>query len=147
MRIHVNLSALRQIKPREHALRFVIGGAAAVATGLIAKQCGPGAGGLFLAFPVIFPAGATLIEKHIRESKAKAGVDGTCRARDAVSLDARGAAIGSLALIIFALTAWVFLRAHDVAAALLIAMTAWLLASLAIWWAFGYARHRCGRKK
>jgi hypothetical protein len=34
----------------------------------------PVVGGLFLAFPAIFPASATLIEKHVRERKEKAGL-------------------------------------------------------------------------
>ena len=34
-----------------------------------AKRYGPGVAGLFLAFPAIFPAGATLIEKHEKEKK------------------------------------------------------------------------------
>ena len=40
--------------------------------GIIAKQFGPGIGGLFLAFPAIFPASATLIEKHEKQKKENA---------------------------------------------------------------------------
>ena len=47
-----------------------------VAAGLIAARFGPVIGGLFLAFPAIFPASATLIEKHVRERKEKAGLPG-----------------------------------------------------------------------
>jgi len=37
-----------------------------VIAGLIAFRFGPVVGGLFLAFPAIFPASATLIERHGR---------------------------------------------------------------------------------
>ena len=50
-----------------------------VVAGLIAARFGPVIGGLFLAFPAIFPASATLIEKHVRESKEKAGLPGARR--------------------------------------------------------------------
>ena len=47
-----------------------------MATGIIAKKFGPGMGGLFLAFPAIFPARATLVEKHEKEKKQQAGMEG-----------------------------------------------------------------------
>jgi hypothetical protein len=50
-------------------LRFVLGGLATIVAGLIAEHWGPVVGGLFLAFPAIFCATATLIEKHERERK------------------------------------------------------------------------------
>ena len=52
-----------------------------VVAGLIAARFGPVIGGLFLAFPAIFPASATLIEKHVRERKEKAGLPGAAAAR------------------------------------------------------------------
>lgn len=48
---------------------FYSGSLITAATGIIAKKLGPGVGGLFLAFPAIFPAGAPLMEKHTREKK------------------------------------------------------------------------------
>jgi hypothetical protein len=45
-------------------------------------------GGLFLAFPAIFPASATLIEKHVRERKEKAGLPGARRGKEAAAFDA-----------------------------------------------------------
>ena len=71
-RIEVNLSSLRATKPHEYVARFLFGGFSTVAAGLIAKRFGPGIGGLFLAFPAIFPASASLIESH--EIKRKASV-------------------------------------------------------------------------
>src|ERR1700726_428131 len=64
MRIHFDISALRAAKWYEYALRFLFGGAITVITGVLARRCGPVFGGLFLAFPAIFPASATLVEKH-----------------------------------------------------------------------------------
>jgi hypothetical protein len=52
-------------------------------------------GGLFLAFPAIFPASATLIEKHEKERKQRDGLKGAYQAAEAVSVDAAGAAIGT----------------------------------------------------
>ena len=69
-------SALRQTRWYEYLVRFVLGGAMTVVAGLIAARFGPVSGGLFLAFPAIFPASATLIEKHVRERKEKAGLQG-----------------------------------------------------------------------
>ena len=64
MRVSLHLLALRQTKWYEYAVRFLFGGTITVLAGVIAKQYGPTMGGLFLAFPAIFPAGATLVEKH-----------------------------------------------------------------------------------
>jgi len=74
MRIKADLSAIRKTKWYEYVVRFVLGGAITVVTGLIAEHFGPVFGGLFLAFPVIFPASATLVEKHEREKKLRAGI-------------------------------------------------------------------------
>ena len=72
-------SALRQTRWYEYLVRFVLGGVMTAVAGLIAARFGPVIGGLFLAFPAIFPASATLIEKHVRERKEKR----VCRERGA----------------------------------------------------------------
>ncbi len=69
-------SILRETRWYEYLARSVLGGTMTVAAGLIAARFGLLIGGLFLAFPAIFPASATLIEKHIRERKEKAGLAG-----------------------------------------------------------------------
>lgn len=76
MAVHLDPSALGQTKWHEYAVRFLFGGLITVAAGIIAKEFGPGIGGLFLAFPAIFPASATLIEKHEKQKKQRAGLDG-----------------------------------------------------------------------
>ena len=59
MWVKLNPAALSETKPREYAMRFLFGGLVTVATGIIAEKFGPTVGGLFLAFPAIFPATAT----------------------------------------------------------------------------------------
>jgi Protein of unknown function (DUF3147) len=67
--VRIDFSWLRQSHWYEYATRFVLGGLMTVVAGLIAKLYGPEVGGLFLAFPAIFPASVTLIERHERERK------------------------------------------------------------------------------
>jgi hypothetical protein len=75
----------------EYVIRFVLGGLVTSATGLIAKEFGPSFAGLFLAFPAILPASATLIEKHEREQKERKGLHGLYRGRYAAGADSAGA--------------------------------------------------------
>jgi hypothetical protein len=133
MRVHFEISALKATKWYEYALRFLFGGTITVVTGVLASHYGPVFGGLFLAFPAIFPAGATLVEKHEREKKQRAGIAGTIRGRDAAALDARGAAIGSIGLIGFAFTAWRLVPIWNGALALLAALVVWMTLSILIW--------------
>jgi len=72
MKISLDLSALGETRWYEYALRFAFGGAVTVAAGLIANKWGPGVGGLFLAFPAIFPGSANLVEKHKKQKKSNA---------------------------------------------------------------------------
>src|SRR5579872_6255927 len=132
MVIKFQLSALRRTRWYEIALRFLFGGLATVATGMIAKSYGPVIGGLFLAFPAIFPATATLVEKHVKEKK-KAHIDGVNRSRLAVALEARGTAMGSLGLVGFGLLLWRFLVDRPAWLVLLAASLAWLVTAILIW--------------
>jgi len=133
MRISVDLSALRKTKWSEYALRFAFGGAVSVLAAVLAKQFGPSVAGLFLAFPAIFPASATLIEKHEQQKKLRAGIQVTMRPRQAVALDAAGAALGSMGLAAFAMVGWRFLPEHGAGTTLSAAFAAWLAVSLAAW--------------
>src|SRR3954464_581709 len=108
MRIRIDLSSLRQTKWHDYAVRFLFGGLITAVAGIIAKKFGPGIGGLFLAFPAIFPASATLIEKHEREKKESLGLSGAARGRSAASLDAAGSSMGSIGLFVFAFVVWQF---------------------------------------
>jgi len=66
-KIGFNPAGLREFKLHEVALRFFFGGFSTVFAALIAQRFGPVIGGLFLAFPAIFPAGATLIVTREKE--------------------------------------------------------------------------------
>jgi hypothetical protein len=74
LRVHVNFQKLKELQWHELAARFTLGGAAAVIASLIGHGFGPRIGGLFLAFPAIFPLSATLLEKHQRQEKHRAGI-------------------------------------------------------------------------
>src|ERR1700745_654740 len=97
--IKINPSGLKETKWHEYALRFAAGGIITVIAGIIALKWGPETGGLFLAFPAILPASATLIEKHERQRKEKRGLHGEKRGTDAAAIDALGAAIGGVGLV------------------------------------------------
>jgi hypothetical protein len=94
MQIKIDPSVIGQTKWYEYAIRFLFGGLITAVAGIIAKKFGPGIGGLFLAFPAIFPASATLIEKHEKQKKEEKGLQGTRRGREAASVDAAGSADG-----------------------------------------------------
>jgi len=128
------LSALRRTKWYEYLVRFVFGGTITVLAGLIAKKFGPVLGGLFLAFPAIFPASATLVEKHEREKKKKARIAKTIRGRQAAALDAYGAALGSVGLFFFGMVVWRFLQEHNALLLLLAATAVWTLTAVLLCW-------------
>jgi hypothetical protein len=130
MRVSLNLAAFRQTTVLEYTLRFLFGGAVTATAGIIANRFGPGVGGLFLAFPAIFPATATLLEKHQKE---KRGPSGARRARNLVGLDAAGAACGGVGLIVFAVVVWLFLPRYGALEVLTGSCVAWLLVSFVIW--------------
>ena len=133
MPIRVDPSAIGQTKWHEYAVRFFFGGLITALAGIIAKKFGPVIGGLFLAFPAIFPASATLIEKHEKQKKQKEGLQGTQRGREAASVDAAGAAMGSVGLLAFALLVSQFLPRHSAWMVLTSATVAWLVVSVLIW--------------
>lgn len=133
MRVKVDLKSLRQTKWYECVIRFALGGAITVIAGLLAKRFGPAVGGLFLAFPAIFPASATLVEKHEIEKKAQKGLHGVERGRDAAALDAAGAVMGSLGLVVFGLLVWQLLPEHSPAAILSGAAILWFVSSCSLW--------------
>jgi uncharacterized membrane protein YjfL (UPF0719 family) len=131
--IKADFSALRKTKGYEYAIRFIFGGLVTVATGMIAKTYGPSIGGLFLAFPAIFPASLSLVDKHTREKKERAGMDGANRGRAAAALDAKGSAIGTLGLLAFAAATTHWLPDLQGWKALPIALAIWLLVSAFVW--------------
>jgi uncharacterized protein DUF3147 len=134
MRITLDLSAARKTKWYEYAIRFVFGGTVTAVAGLIAKEFGPSIGGLFLAFPAIFPASATLIEKHEKEKKEERGLSGIERGTAAAGVDAAGASIGTIGLISFALTLWFLISTSPPELVLAAATVAWFTVSVVGWY-------------
>jgi uncharacterized membrane protein (GlpM family) len=131
--IKIDPSGLKETKWHEYVLRFVAGGLITVIAGIIARKWGPGIGGLFLAFPAIFPASATLIEKHERERKQKKGLRGEKRGTGAAAVDALGTAMGGVGLVAFAGICWWLIPRYPAPLALGGATITWLLVSFSAW--------------
>ena len=134
MKIQVDAGALRSTKWSQYLLRFFFGGLVTVLAGIIAKKFGPVVGGLFLAFPAIFPASATLVDKHEKEKKLRAGLEPGRRGNNAVALDAAGATMGGLGLVIFAILLWSFLPRYGSSAGVIaLGAVVWAAVSVGIW--------------
>jgi hypothetical protein len=131
VRIHIDTTPLRQTRWLGHLKRFMVGGAVTVATGLVGSTFGPVAGGLFLAFPAIFPVGLSMMAKLERE-KVGPSARGD-RARRAAIAEAAGAAIGSMGLIAFASIVWWGLRRLPAAVALGASVGGWLVVAPLAW--------------
>jgi uncharacterized membrane protein (GlpM family) len=131
--IKIDPAGLKDTRWHEYLLRFVAGGLVTVIAGVIARKWGPGVGGLFLAFPAIFPASATLIEKHERQRKQEKGLHGEERGTDAAAIDALGAAMGSTGLMAFAGICWWLIPRYPAPLAFGGATVAWLLVSFSTW--------------
>jgi Protein of unknown function (DUF3147) len=133
MKIQFQLSALKRTSLADYGVRFVFGGAITVLAGIIAKEYGPALGGLFLAFPAIFPATSTLIEANERQQKIDRGKSGRMRGRLVAALDARGGIWGSAGLMCFAAFVWTLLPRWNAAGNLLAALAVWTAASVIFW--------------
>jgi TRAP-type C4-dicarboxylate transport system permease large subunit len=131
--IRFSPSSLKEGRWYEYLIRFALGGAATVFTGILSSRYGASIGGLFLALPAIFCASATLIETHEIRRKREAGLAGERRGQMAAAVDAAGAALGALGLLAFAIVFSVTAKA-SVAAAFTGAALAWLAVSVAVWY-------------
>jgi nicotinamide-nucleotide amidase len=128
----LDLGKLRSLQPREYLIRFAFGAAiSAVAAGLT-LGAGPHVGGLFLAFPAILPATLTLLEKK----------DGLAQA----VADIRGAVIGSIATIAFAIVAMVLLTRSPFVA-LAAALLAWIWAGAILYRVLRLIARRLGERQ
>jgi hypothetical protein len=125
VRPKLDLAGVKAVTLSEYAARFAFGGAVSIVTMLVTRAYGPVIGGLFLAFPSIFPAAITLVRHH----------DGRAKAVD----DARGARIGSAGMVAFALVVWATARVWPPGATLAAGVAAWFIANFALW-ACRYAR-------
>jgi hypothetical protein len=132
MQVHLSVSSLSNSRWYEYLIRFALGGAITILTGVIGSVWGASIGGLFLALPAIFCASATLIERHEIRRKKEAGVRGVRRGREAAALDAAGAALGSIAMIGFAAT-FLAMSPYGAAVAFTGASIVWIFIALGAW--------------
>jgi hypothetical protein len=131
--IRFKWSALKESRWYEFVGRFALGGLATCLAGLVANAYGPTVGGLFLAFPAVFCASATMIETHERRRKREQGMQGDRRGRQAAALDAAGAGWGSAGLFAFALILWIGRNFLPFWLTMLLASAAWAGLSIFMW--------------
>jgi uncharacterized membrane protein (GlpM family) len=121
-------SRLHQTSAKEYGLRFLFGGIATAAVGVIATAFGPEVAGLFLAFPAILIASLTLLGNH--HGNAAAGSD------------ALGAAFGAVGLLAFGAIIWSLSQHVPGALMLALATFVWFVVSVVIWLVFDASRRR-----
>ena len=132
-KVGLSFSSLKETRLHEYVARFFFGGVCTALAGIIARRYGPVLGGLFLAFPAIFPASATMIENNEKRRKREMGADGTQRGRIAASIDASGASLGCFGLAAFGLVVWQFLPNHKALGIVLLAFASWAVVSYLLW--------------
>ena len=135
VRVTVESSALSRTKWHEYVSRFLFGGIVTVLAWLIDRHWGPYLGGMFLAFPGIFPCGVSMVESHAREHKKEAGLHGTTRGRQEASLEAVGASAGAVGLAAFGAIVWWGATRYSLGIVLPTASVCWGAVSFALWWA------------
>jgi uncharacterized protein DUF3147 len=126
--VNAKASRLKKTKWHEYLLRFVFGGLITAGAGWIAKQYGPVIGGLFLAFPAILPASASLVEKH--KGHRAAGVEGF------------GAIAGSIGMAAFAAVVWSLATRASAWVVLPLATLVWLVVSAGVWWFYQWLKEQ-----
>jgi nitrate/nitrite transporter NarK len=136
--IRFSPSSLKEGRWYEYLIRFALG-AATVFTGLVSSRYGALIGGLFLALPAVFCASATLIEKHEIRRKREAGLAGEHRGQMAAAVGSAGAALGAIGMLAFAIV-FSLTAKSSLAAAFMGASFAWLVVSVAAWYARRKAR-------
>ena len=107
---------IRQVRPRDLAVRFGAGALTSVAAGAVTIALSARAGGILLAFPAILAASLTLIEQQEDSAEARE--------------DARGAVLGGFALVAFAAVAALALGTLSAALTLVFAGVVWAIVSV-----------------
>ena len=117
---------LRQIRMKDYLIRFALGAAVSIVAGILSKTISVRFGGAFLAFPSILPASLTLIQEK----------EGTRRAdRNAI-----GAVLGSVGLVVFAMTGEAAFGHIEPFAALMLALAGWAVTALALYGLLAFLR-------
>ena len=133
VRIGCDFSKLGKTKPMEYFTRLLFGCALTLLFSIISKWAGAVIGGLFLAFPGIYPPGSSFVEKKEEERKEQAGMHGTKRARSLAGAHAVGAAAGTFGLMGFAASVWLGLPRFGLAPSLAIGTLSWFVLSVGAW--------------
>lgn len=107
---------LRQVRPRDMAIRFAFGCVVSAVAAVISATVGPGPGGVFMAFPAILLASLTLVAQE----------EGLKTARS----DVGGAALGAIGFIAFAVVYTVLAGVTSGWLALAVAAVVWVVVSL-----------------
>jgi uncharacterized membrane protein (GlpM family) len=115
-RVRLDVRAASHMPRKDLLIRFAFGVGVSAVAAIVSAAVGPFQGGTLLAFPAILLASLTLVAKE----------EGLRRARD----DARGAALGTLGLLAFAVFAAALLPHHSAWLALGAATAAWAVVSL-----------------
>jgi hypothetical protein len=119
-----SLRKLRDVRPRDLAIRFALGAGISVIAGILGNVFGHRFGGAFLAFPAILPASLTLVQEE----------EGTRRAgRNAI-----GAVLGAVGMVVFALVGEASFGRIPALLALVLALIGWILASIALYALLAY---------
>jgi hypothetical protein len=114
--VRVRPGELKRTSSRDWLIRFGFGAGVSALAGVVSVLAGPRIGGMFLAFPAILMASLTLVAKE----------DGARQARN----DARGAALGTLGLLAFAVVVGVTVTRWPLWAALVAAGAGWTVVAL-----------------
>lgn len=115
-KVRVRPGELAQTSPRDWLIRFGFGAGVSALAGVVSALAGPRIGGIFLAFPAILLASLTLVAKE----------DGARQARN----DARGAVLGTLGLLAFAIVVAATVTRWPLWAALAVASVTWTVVAL-----------------
>ena len=120
--IELQPGKLGEIKWHELAIRFAFGAAASLVAGVVAILFGARAGGVWLAFPAILPAGLTLLERK--------------EDRGAAERDVRGAVLGAVGMVAFAVAVYLGVPRVGGLVAVLLAVLVWAAVTLALYLGF-----------
>jgi len=131
MKVRLDTKTIKNSHWYGHVLRFVLGGAITVAAGLVAKGFGPAVAGFLLAFPAILPA-ALILANRLQNTQAGPGATGA-RGRRAAIVQASGAAMASLGMILFAVIVWQCLGRRPAWLVVGVATMAWALTAGTVW--------------
>jgi hypothetical protein len=123
-----DLSKLRDVDVGEIAIRFAFGAGVSVVASVVSTMAGPFWGGTFLAFPAILPASLTLLER-------KEGTEAALHTQ-------RGALLGSIGMVAFAVVAALTFDQVPTALVLISAAVAWSVAAVGLYLSVASWRHR-----